>query len=103
MVTNAYVLELQEAVNPAGIKVIGVKLNDLTDAPEIAQALALVDARKTIVEGAVDIVKDAIQQLEDANQALSEAQRQVLISNLLVVICSGESAQPVIQVQAQQT
>lgn len=110
VVTNAYVLELQEAVNPAGIQVIGVKLNDLTYAPEIAQAmlmrqqaLALIDARKTIVEGAVDIVKDAIQQLEDANQALSDAQRQVLISNLLVVICSGDSAQPVIQVQAQQT
>lgn len=65
-VTSAFIAELQEAVNPAGIQVLGVRLNDLTYAPEIAQAmlmrqqaLALIDARKTIVEGAVEIVRDA--------------------------------------------
>ncbi len=62
VVTKAYMLELQKAVDPAGIRVLGVRLNDLTYAPEIAQAmlmrqqaLALIDARKTIVEGAVAI------------------------------------------------
>jgi regulator of protease activity HflC (stomatin/prohibitin superfamily) len=109
-VTHAYVRDLQEAVDPAGIKVLGFKLNDLTYAPEIAQAmlmrqqaLALIDARKTIVEGGVEIVKDAVEQLRTAGQELSDAQREVLVSNLLVVICSGDRAQPVIQVQAQST
>lgn len=99
--------DLQEAVNPAGIRVLGVRLNDLTYAPEIAQAmlmrqqaLALIDARKTIVEGAVAIVHDAVDRLKKAGLEVSPQQREVLISNLLVVLCSGEHAQPVLQVQA---
>ena len=106
-VTDAYIAALQEAVNPAGLKVLGVRLNDLTYAPEIAQAmlmrqqaLALIDARKTIVEGGVEIVKDAIDQLQTAGIEIDPAQREVLVSNLLVVLCSGERAQPVLQVQA---
>lgn len=108
-VTAAYIAELQKAVEPAGIRVLGVRLNDLTYAPEIAQAmlmrqqaLALIDARKTIVEGAVAIVHDAVDRLHKADLDLSPAQREVLISNLLVVLCSGEHAQPVLQVQASQ-
>ncbi len=106
VVTEDYVKELQAAVNPAGIKVLDVKLNDLTYAPEIAQAmlmrqqaLALIDARKMIVEGAVDIVSDAVQRLKDDQLELNEDQKQQLISNLLVVLCSGERAQPVLAVQ----
>jgi len=106
-VSEAYVSELQQAVRPAGIRVLGVKLNDLTYAPEIAQAmlmrqqaLSMIDARKTIVEGAVEIVQDAIGRLQRAGLEVSEAQREQLVSNLLVVLCSGEHAQPVLQVQA---
>jgi hypothetical protein len=87
--------------------VLGVRLNDLTYAPEIAQAmlmrqqaLALIDARKTIVQGAVGIVHDAVEQLKAAGLEVNEADRDALISNLLVVLCSGERAQPVLQVQA---
>ena len=65
--------------------------------------MALIDARKTIVEGGVEIVKDAVNQLDAAGQKLSENQREVLITNLLVVLCSGDRPQPVVQVQAQQT
>ncbi len=108
-VTKAYIAELQQAVDPAGICVLNVKPNDLTYAPEIAQAmlmrqqaLALIDARKTIVEGAVAIVHDAVEQLRAAGLEVSPAQKEVLISNLLVVLCSGEHAQPVLQVQASQ-
>lgn len=108
-VTKAYLEELQHAVDPAGIKVLNVRLNDLTYAPEIAQAmlmrqqaLALIDARKTIVEGAVAIVRDAVDRLQAAQLDLNPAQRETLISNLLVVLCSGERAQPVMQVQANQ-
>jgi regulator of protease activity HflC (stomatin/prohibitin superfamily) len=106
-VTANFISELQEAVNPAGIRVLGVRLNDLTYAPEIAQAmlmrqqaLALIDARKTIVEGAVEIVRDAVTRLQAANLEVSPDDRDALVSNLLVVLCSGERAQPVLQVQS---
>lgn len=106
-VTQLFVNELQEAVHAAGIRVLSVRLNDLTYAPEIAQAmlmrqqaLALIDARKTIVEGGVEIVRDAVAQLSDAGLALSAEQSEKLISNLLVVICSGERTQPVLAVQS---
>ena len=106
LVTNAYIADLQDAVNAAGIRVLNVRLNDLTYAPEIAQAMlmrqqamALIDARKTIVEGAVEIVKDAVHRLGNAELHMSDDQREQLICNLLVVICSGERAQPVLQVQ----
>jgi regulator of protease activity HflC (stomatin/prohibitin superfamily) len=109
-VTEAYIHELQKAVEPAGIKVLGLRLNDLTYAPEIAQAmlmrqqaLALIDARKVIVEGAVSLVKDAIERLRVAGLEVKPEQQQALISNLLVVLCSGERAQPVLQVQAGRT
>lgn len=106
-VTTALVAELQQAVAAAGIEVVSVRFNDLTYSPEIAQAMlmrqqamALIDARKTIVEGAVDIVRDAMGQLGDAGFELEGSHRDMLISNLLVVICSGENAQPVVQVGA---
>ncbi|MBL8819462.1 MAG: SPFH domain-containing protein [Planctomyces sp.] len=106
-VTRSFISELQEAVNAAGIRVLGVRLNDLTYAPEIAQsmlmrqqALALIDARKTIVEGAVEIVRDAVDRLQKAELHMTDSEREQLISNLLVVICSGERAQPVLQVNS---
>lgn len=107
VVTRAFIRELQEAVDPAGLEVLVVRLNDLTYAPEIAQAmlmrqqaLALIDARKTIVDGAVNIVRDAVTQLTEAGFDLAGSDRDQLISNLLVVLCSGERAQPVLAVQA---
>lgn len=108
-VTQQLVHELQTVVDPAGIRVLGVRLNDLTYAPEIAQAMlmrqqamALIDARKTIVEGAVEIVRDAVDRLTKAGLEVKEVERDALVSNLLVVLCSGEKAQPVLQVQAGQ-
>ena len=64
------------------------------------QAMALIDARKTIVEGAVEIVRDAVDRLQKAGLELDPASRDELVSNLLVVICSGERTQPVLQVQS---
>ena len=106
-VTEGFIEDLQAAVDPAGIQVLGVRLNDLTYAPEIAQAmlmrqqaLALIDARKTIVEGAVEIVRDAVDRLQESGLDIDPEQRDELVSNMLVVICSGERAQPVLQVQS---
>jgi regulator of protease activity HflC (stomatin/prohibitin superfamily) len=99
--------ELQEVAKVAGVKILSVKLNDLTYAPEIAQsmlirqqALALIDARKTIVEGAVDMVKDAADQLEDLGFQLPMTERNRLVANLMVVLCSNQDTQPVISLQA---
>lgn len=101
------VKELQHAVTVAGIVVESVKFNDLAYAPEIAQAMlmrqqaqAFIDARKTIVDGAVSLVKDACGQLDRDGFNLSTSAQEQLVTNLLVVLCSGESAQPVVQVQA---
>lgn len=106
-VEQSFVVELQKAVDPAGIRVLNVRLNDLTYAPEIAQAMlmrqqaqALIDARKTIVEGAVEIVQDAVTRLQAANLEVAADQRDQLVSNLLVVLCSGDRAQPVLAVQS---
>lgn len=106
-ITAELVKELQAAVAVAGIEVTMVRLNDLTYAPEIAQAmlmrqqaLALIDARKTIVDGAVQIVRDAIDRLGEEGFTLQPTRTEELVANLLVVLCSGEHAQPMIQVQA---
>lgn len=107
VVTQSFIDELQSTVDAAGVKVLGFRINDLTYAPEIAQAmlmrqqaLALIDARKTIVDGAVLIVRDAVGQLQAEGFELGASDRDQLISNLLVVLCSGERAQPVLQVQS---
>lgn len=106
-VTQVFINELQEAVDASGIEVLGVRLNDLTYAPEIAQAmlmrqqaLALIDARKTLVEGAVEIANDALLRLDGAEVEMSRESKEQLISSLLVVICSGDRPQPVLQVQS---
>jgi regulator of protease activity HflC (stomatin/prohibitin superfamily) len=95
--------ELQGAVSSAGVKILNVRLNDLTYAPEIAQAMlmrqqamAVVDARKAIVEGAVEIVRSCIERLEKAGITMTAARREELITSLMVVICSGERVTPTV-------
>lgn len=106
-ITSALNNELQSAVNPAGIRALSVKFNDLTYSPEIAQAMlmrqqaiAFIAARKTIVEGAVELVKDAIDRLKNSGFDFPAEKRDELIANLLIVLCGGEGAKPVIQVQS---
>lgn len=95
--------ELQEAVKSAGVQILSVRLNDLAYAPEIAQAMlirqqamAVVDARKTIVEGAVEIVRDGIDRLAKAGLSMSKERQEELVANLMVVICSGERVTPTV-------
>ena len=108
VVTNALIEELQKSVDAAGIKVLSVRFNDLCYAPEIAQAMlmrqqamAFIEARKLIVDGAVELAHDAISKLENRDISLSENKQEELISNLLVVLCSGESARPVLKVDSE--
>ena len=96
--------KLSERLEMAGIEVVEARINYLAYAPEIAavmlrrqQADAIISAREKIVEGAVSMVKMAIDQLADNNVVeLDEERKAAMVSNLLVVLCSDESAQPVV-------
>ena len=89
--------QLAHQVKNAGIEVILVRLNDLTYAPEIAQSMllrqqaqAMVDARRTLVEGAVHTTSDALDRLARANLTLSDAARMRLASSLTLLLCAGD-------------
>ncbi|KAL6059954.1 SPFH domain-containing protein [Balamuthia mandrillaris] len=92
---------LQRKGDVCGARIISYELADLQYAPEIAQGMlvrqqanALVEARSTIVHGAVSIVDGAIHELMDAGIHISQADQSKLISNLLAVICSESHVQP---------
>ena len=96
-VIEALRARLQEGVVNAGIEVVLVRLNDLTYAPEIAQSMllrqqaqAMVDARRTLVEGAVQTTADALARLAHAGIALSPETRMRLSSGLTLLLCAGE-------------
>lgn len=96
-IIQALTVQLQAQVNAAGIQIVFVRLNDLTYAPEIAQsmllrqqAMALVDARRTLVEGAVETVRDGIERLAAQKIYLSPVRHHHLVSNLTLLLCAGE-------------
>jgi regulator of protease activity HflC (stomatin/prohibitin superfamily) len=96
--------ELSERLAMAGIEIVEARLNYLAYAPEIAAAMlrrqqadAIISAREKIVEGAVSMVKIALDRLsEDAIVELDEERKAAMVSNLLVVLCADEAAQPVV-------
>lgn len=95
---------LGERLAIAGIEVVEARINYLAYAPEIAavmlrrqQADAIISAREKIVEGAVSMVKMALERLsEDGVVELDEERKAAMVTNLLVVLCGDESAQPVV-------
>jgi uncharacterized membrane protein YqjE len=102
-INDLLVEKLNERLAFAGIEVQEARLNYLTYAPEIAavmlrrqQATAVIAAREKIVEGAVSMVKLALDRLSEENIELDDEKRAAMVSNLLVVLCADESAQPVI-------
>lgn len=96
--------KLDERLALAGIEVVEARINYLAYAPEIAavmlrrqQASAIITAREKIVEGAVSMVKMALDKLADENIVeLDDEKKAAMVSNLLVVLCGDESAQPVV-------
>ena len=96
--------KLNERLSMAGLEVVEARINYLAYAPEIAavmlrrqQAAAIISAREKIVEGAVSMVKLALDRLSEDNIVeLDEEKKAAMVSNLLVVLCSEENAQPVI-------
>ena len=84
---------LQERLNRAGVAVIEARLSHLAYAPEIA----VVAARKKLVEGAGGMVEMALLELNKKQLVkLDEERKAAMVSNLLVVLCSEHSAQPVV-------
>ena len=96
--------KLDERLALAGIEVVEARINYLAYAPEIAavmlrrqQASAIISAREKIVEGAVSMVKMALDKLSSEDIVdLDDDKKAAMVSNLLVVLCGDESAQPVV-------
>lgn len=96
--------KINERLHMAGMEVVEARLNYLAYAPEIAavmlrrqQASAIISARGKIVEGAVSMVEMALYQLEKKEIAdFSKEEKARMISNLLVILCADEPAQPVV-------
>lgn len=96
--------KLQERLMMAGIEIVEARINYLAYAPEIAavmlrrqQAAAIITAREKIVEGAVSMVKMALDKLsEEEIVELDDDKKAAMVSNLLVVLCGDDNAQPVV-------
>ena len=96
--------KLNERLAIAGIEVVEARINYLAYAPEIAavmlrrqQASAVITAREKIVEGAVSMVKMALDRLaEEQVVERDDDKKAAMVSNLMVVLCGEDSAQPVV-------
>jgi SPFH domain / Band 7 family len=103
-ITQRLSAEITERVISAGVYVIETRLTRLSYAPEIAQAMlrqqqadAVVGARQRIVEGAVGMVRLALDRLEHEGVVeLDEERKAAMVSNLLVVLCSEQATQPIV-------
>ncbi len=61
------------------------------------QASAIIAARQQLVAGAVGMVEMALEELKSSQIVeLDEERKAAMVSNLLVVLCGEENAQPVI-------
>jgi regulator of protease activity HflC (stomatin/prohibitin superfamily) len=96
--------ELEERFDQAGVEVLDAKLSHLAYAPEIAQVMlrrqqaeAIISARTKIVYGAVSMVEAALKGLSERHIVeLDDERKAAMVSNLLVVLCSDNDAQPII-------
>jgi regulator of protease activity HflC (stomatin/prohibitin superfamily) len=103
-ITGRLSAEIADRVRSAGVSIVESRLTRLSYAAEIAQAMlrqqqasAVVGARRTIVEGAVGMVQLALQRLEENHVVeLDEERRAAMVSNLLVVLCSEQATQQVV-------
>ncbi len=96
--------KLNDRLAMSGIEVIEARINYLAYSPEIAavmlrrqQAAAIIAAREKIVEGAVSMVKMALDKLKDKEVVeLDDDKKAAMVSNLMVVLCADDAAQPVV-------
>jgi hypothetical protein len=105
-ITATLSAEIAARVAAGGVRVIESRLTRLSYAPEVAQAMlrfqqaeAVVAARQRIVEGAVGMVELALSRLDEHDVVeLDDERRAAMVSNLLVVLCSDQALQPVVNV-----
>lgn len=103
-VSQALQAAVQDRLQKAGVEVIETRISHLAYSPEIAQAMlqrqqasAIIAARQKIVEGAVGMVEHALEMLSEKKMVqLDEERKAAMVSNLLVVLCSERSTQPVV-------
>ena len=103
-ITQRLSAEIADRVAPAGVTVVESRLTRLSYAAEIAQAMlrqqqasAVVGARQKIVEGAVGMVRLALRRLDEEGVGeLDEERKAAMVSNLLVVLCSEQATQQVV-------
>jgi len=103
-INNMLESKINDRLAMAGITVVEARINYLAYAPEIAavmlrrqQAAAIISAREKIVDGAVSMVDMALRRLENDNVVkLDDARKGAIVGNLLMVLCSDDSARPVI-------
>jgi len=103
-VSDQLKVEIQDRLAEAGLEVMEARISHLAYSPEIAaamlqrqQASAVVAARQKIVEGAVGMVETALDMLKERHVIeLDDERRAAMVSNLLVVLCSGGHTQPVV-------
>jgi regulator of protease activity HflC (stomatin/prohibitin superfamily) len=103
-ITQQLSTELTKRVASAGVQIIETRLTRLSYSPEIAQTMlrqqqasAVIGARQRIVEGAVGMVRIALQRLEQEGVVeLDEERKAAMVSNLLVVLCSEQATQQVV-------
>lgn len=104
LVSAELAAEVAARVALAGLEIVEVRISSLAYAPEIAQAMlqrqqagAVIAAREQIVEGAVTMVDQALRRLEaDDIVTMDDERRAQMVSNLLVVLCSDQRTQPVV-------
>jgi regulator of protease activity HflC (stomatin/prohibitin superfamily) len=103
-ITGWLCADMAERVGPAGVHVLETRITQLGYAPEIAHAMlrrqqaeAVVAARQKIVDGAVGMVESALARLtSDGIVEFDEERRAAMVSNMLVVLCSDQAIQPVV-------
>lgn len=103
-ISSALQIEVQNRLKKAGVRVVESRISHLAYSPEIAnamlrrqQAMAIISARKKVVEGAVGMVEMALQKLSERNIVELDTERKAaMVSNLLVILCSDDAAQPVV-------
>ena len=96
-ISHALREEIQDRLAQAGVTVIEARISHLAYAPEIANAMLRRQQASAIVHGAVGMVDLALKELDENDVVeLDEERKASMVSNLLVVLCSDEAAQPVL-------
>ncbi len=105
-ILEAFRSMVQERVEQAGVLIEEARFTHLAYAPEIAQAMlrkqqaeSVLVARQTLVKGAILMVEGTVKELERRQIVrMSDGEKAKLVTNMMTVLLSEESASPVVNV-----